>query len=371
MTRLKRFTIGCLTAILACTSLTGCNLSTNVYNKTMFSYAGMKVPLKHVWLEALSDIDTSSQYYGNTMWDEKYAEDEEGNDITFKEAIVRNAVVNVSDVYAFLSVRDDYNCELTETEKAEIIDVVSDYKTQFKEQLESTNITEEDLTESFTNNYVATKIYEEMSEEYRKEMDTSQYARKTYFDFCIGKTGYAVDGSEVNLTDDEIAANKKVIQNIYNKLEKGESVDSILEVNTNSDILYNSQEISIGKDNESSYEDKVVKAVSSLKKEGSFTEIIETDDYFHVLVAESLDDQDATEDAISLAINDKIIEEFLGSIEEEYGELDFDKDVDKSCVDEILKLFDMKVYSTDSTEETSEESSEVPVSNSTSAEEEE
>lgn len=366
MTKLKRFAVGCLTAVLASTSLTGCALGTNgLYNKTMFTYVGMDVPMKSVWIEALNDIESSSQYYGNTLWDEKYAEDEDGNDITFKEAILQNTVSNVSEVYAFLSVKDKYDCELTDDEKQEVEDVVSDYKSQFKDQLEGTPITDEDLTEAFTNNYMATKIYEQMSEEYKKELDTTQYTRNTYYDFCIGKTGYDVSGSEINLTDEEIAKNKTAIENLRKQLVAGKSIDDVVESNTNDDIMYNSQQISIGKDNQSSYEDEVVKAASKLKKDGDFTKVIETDSYFHVIVAETLNDEDATDSAISLAVNDKIIEEFIGDLEDKRGELNYSKDVDKSCIEEILKLFTLETYTEDNSTEASEDAEDTDVSTGT------
>lgn len=375
MTKLGRFAVGCLTAALTCTSLTGCSLGTKgLYNRTMFTYVGMDVPMKSVWIETLTDIETSSQYYGNTLWDEKYSEDEEGNDITFKEAILQNAVSNVSEVYAFLSVKDKYDCELTDDEKKEVEDVVSDYKSQFKEQLDGTPITDDDLTEAFTNNYMATKIYEQMSEEYKKELDATQYSRNTYYDFCIGKTGYDVSGSEINLTDEEITNNKKAIEDLRKQLVAGKSIDDVIDANSNEDITYSSQQISIGKDNQSNYEDEVVKAASKLKKDGDFTKVIETDSYFHVIVAEKLNDEDATDSAISLAVNDKIIDEFIGDLEDKRGELNYGKDVDKSCIEEILKLFTLDLYTEDdSTDETEElddvEVSTSTVSNSTSGEE--
>lgn len=360
----------CCSLILCLVISTFAGCSSSKYDKTMFSYGGNDIPMKSVWVFTLDNINMYSQYYGNTFWDEEMSTDDDGNKIDLKESIIRESVDNVREVYTVLNKASDYDVKLTESDETDISDSVSEFKLMFGDLLKNTDITDDDLKIVFTDYTKYNKICDQVLEKYKNDIDEDDYKRKAYYDYALCQSTFDANGEEVKLSKKELKAQEDQMSKVYSALESGKKISDLSSKYPTDD----SATITIGNDNKNNFDKEIIKQIKSLNKVGDYTEVFETDGYWHILVLTDLNDTEASEDAIDSAVTNRYYEEFITDLEKEYGEFNFSEDVDKTCIDTLLDLFSSKMFSAESSDSEKNSSSEVATSseiNDTDAEEQE
>lgn len=295
-----RFAALLLTLLLAVGMMAGCSTSsgkgekTKDGNKTLFSYDGEKVPLKKAWIYAkmtAAQYEASySSYFGENFWTMDMGTDEDGNAMTFEDYTKQQVIAQIKKIIVLNHKADEADASLSEDEKKQCEEYAKTFAEDAsgKEILAECGATEEDMTEIYEENAIASKVQEYMV----KDTDTNvsdDEARKTKISRVVFATTKTDDqGKTVDMNDTEKA---EVLAKAQAALEELKGGKDIADIAKEQEYTNTSETFAAGESEEGKAFEKLLAGM----KDGDITqEVQECDNGYVIAKLEAYTDADAT-----------------------------------------------------------------------------
>lgn len=266
-------------------------------------------------------------YYGNEIWD---MEVEEG--VTFGDSMKEMVADELVQVLILSSQAEDYGVSLTADDETAVDEYVESFKTNVGEEvMAEEGFTEEAVRSVVEKSTLAGYVYEAMMDQEVVEVSDEEKADAT----CIKVQHILItttetiktdeEGNNVDMTEDEITAYKEqqklLAESVLAKAKNGEDFQELADEYTaeNAGFEFSFDKNGFDPVNYSYMVEPFYTAAWELG-EGEISELVESDYGYHIIKCVSLNDETATQAAIS-AIEDELQyaslnEKLLGMIEE-------------------------------------------------------
>lgn len=296
-----RLIAAALTVTLAMCMMTGCGASggrgekTQNGNKVLFSYDGEDVTLKKAWIYAKMTAaqyeQTYTSYFGENFWTMEMGTDAEGNPTTFEDSVKEQVVTQIKKIIVLNHKADEAKASLSEEEKKQC----AEYAKAFAEDASGKAIlaecggSEEDMTEIYEENALASKVQEYMV----KDTDTNvsdDEARQTTISRVVFSTTTTDDkGATVEMSAEEKQEAFSKAQAALAELQGGKDIAEIAKAQeyTNTSETFSAGESEEGK--------KFEKLLATLKDGDIVPTVQECDNGYVIAKLEAYTDAEATE----------------------------------------------------------------------------
>ncbi len=331
---------------------------------------------------------TYESYYGADIWD---MEVEEGK--TFGDSLKEMITPQLIQLIILSSQAEDYGVSLSEEDNTAVEDYVTNFKTNVGEEvMAQEGITEDDIRSVIQKSTLSGKVYEAMCEKENVELTDEEKADAT----CIkvqhvlistsDTTKTDEEGNTVDMTDEEKTAYKEeqkaLAEEVLQKAQNGEDFQALADEYSAENAGF---EFSFDKDgydpvNQTTLVEPFYKASWELG-EGEISGLVESDYGYHIIKCVSLNDEEATQAAITKAQETKkttSVDEKLMTLMDEakYTESDewqaykitSEEASDETASEETASATETSSESTGDTEASSESAAETETASETAAE---
>lgn len=342
----KRLVAAALGLILAVGTMTGCGTSggqgevTKNGNKTLFTYDGVDVSLKKAWIYAkmtAAQYEASySTYFGEDFWSMDMGTDEEGNTTTFEEYAKEQIVARIKQIIVLNNHAEEAGASLSEEEEEQC----AEYAAAFAEDESGAKIlaecgaTEEDMTEIYEENALASKVQEYMIKDTDTNVSDDEARETTITRVVFATTTTDDDGNTVDMSAEEKAQVLATAQSALAKLQAGTDIADIAEEQgyTNTSETFAAGE---------SEEGEAFEQLLATMNDGDITqEVQECDNGYVIARLDAYTDAEATqsnrESIISERQQTKFSEVYDGWTKDLEAEWNYDEDVDQELWAELI-----------------------------------
>lgn len=342
----KRLAAAALGLILAVGTMTGCGTSggqgevTKNGNKTLFTYDGVDVSLKKAWIYAkmtAAQYEASySTYFGEDFWSMDMGTDEEGNTTTFEEYAKEQIVARIKQIIVLNNHAEEAGASLSEEEEEQC----AEYAAAFAEDESGAKIlaecgaTEEDMTEIYEENALASKVQEYMIKDTDTNVSDDEARETTITRVVFATTTTDDDGNTVDMSAEEKAQVLATAQSALAKLQAGTDIADIAEEQgyTNTSETFATGE---------SEEGEAFEQLLATMNDGDITqEVQECDNGYVIARLDAYTDAEATESNRESIISErqqtKFSEVYDGWTKDLEAEWNYDEDVDQELWAELV-----------------------------------
>lgn len=342
----KRLAAAALGLILAVGTMTGCGTSggqgevTKNGNKTLFTYDGVDVSLKKAWIYAkmtAAQYEASySTYFGEDFWSMDMGTDEEGNTTTFEEYAKEQIVARIKQIIVLNNHAEEAGASLSEEEEEQC----AEYAAAFAEDESGAKIlaecgaTEEDMTEIYEENALASKVQEYMIKDTDTNVSDDEARETTITRVVFATTTTDDDGNTVDMSAEEKAQVLATAQSALAKLQAGTDIADIAEEQgyTNTSETFAAGE---------SEEGEAFEQLLATMNDGDITqEVQECDNGYVIARLDAYTDAEATESNRESIISErqqtKFSEVYDGWTKDLEAEWNYDEDVDQELWAELV-----------------------------------
>lgn len=342
----KRLAAAALGLILAVGTMTGCGTSggqgevTKNGNKTLFTYDGVDVSLKKAWIYAkmtAAQYEASySTYFGEDFWSMDMGTDEEGNTTTFEEYAKEQIVARIKQIIVLNNHAEEAGASLSEEEEEQC----AEYAAAFAEDESGAKIlaecgaTEEDMTEIYEENALASKVQEYMIKDTDTNVSDDEARETTITRVVFATTTTDDDGNTVDMSAEEKAQVLATAQSALAKLQAGTDIADIAEEQgyTNTSETFATGE---------SEEGEAFEQLLATMNDGDITqEVQECDNGYVIARLDAYTDAEATESNRESIISErqqtKFSEVYDGWTKDLEAEWNYDEDVDQELWAELI-----------------------------------
>lgn len=342
----KRLAAAALGLILAVGTMTGCGTSggqgevTKNGNKTLFTYDGVDVSLKKAWIYAkmtAAQYEASySTYFGEDFWSMDMGTDEEGNTTTFEEYAKEQIVARIKQIIVLNNHAEEAGASLSEEEEEQC----AEYAAAFAEDESGAKIlaecgaTEEDMTEIYEENALASKVQEYMIKDTDTNVSDDEARETTITRVVFATTTTDDDGNTVDMSAEEKAQVLATAQSALAKLQAGTDIADIAK---EQEYTNTSETFAAGE----SEEGEAFEQLLATMNDGDITqEVQECDNGYVIARLDAYTDAEATqsnrESIISERQQTKFSEVYDGWTKDLEAEWNYDEDVDQELWAELI-----------------------------------
>lgn len=332
--------------ILAVGTMTGCGTSggqgevTKNGNKTLFTYDGVDVSLKKAWIYAkmtAAQYEASySTYFGEDFWSMDMGTDEEGNTTTFEEYAKEQIVARIKQSIVLNNHAEEAGASLSEEEEEQC----AEYAAAFAEDESGAKIlaecgaTEEDMTEIYEENALASKVQEYMIKDTDTNVSDDEARETTITRVVFATTTTDDDGNTVDMSAEEKAQVLATAQSALAKLQAGTDIADIAK---EQEYTNTSETFAAGE----SEEGEAFEQLLATMNDGDITqEVQECDNGYVIARLDAYTDAEATqsnrESIISERQQTKFSEVYDGWTKDLEAEWNYDEDVDQELWAELI-----------------------------------
>lgn len=332
--------------ILAVGTMTGCGTSggqgevTKNGNKTLFTYDGVDVSLKKAWIYAkmtAAQYEASySTYFGEDFWSMDMGTDEEGNTTTFEEYAKEQIVARIKQIIVLNNHAEEAGASLSEEEEEQC----AEYAAAFAEDESGAKIlaecgaTEEDMTEIYEENALASKVQEYMIKDTDTNVSDDEARETTITRVVFATTTTDDDGNTVDMSAEEKAQVLATAQSALAKLQAGTDIADIAK---EQEYTNTSETFAAGE----SEEGEAFEQLLATMNDGDITqEVQECDNGYVIARLDAYTDAEATqsnrESIISERQQTKFSEVYDGWTKDLEAEWNYDEDVDQELWAELI-----------------------------------
>ncbi len=274
--------------------MTGCSDKTLDASKTVATVGEKEMTLGEAnFLLRLQQAETESYYESMLGMDNLYAMSfTEGT--TYGDTVKDEALDSMHEYYILEAKASEYGVELTEDDYTKIKETADAFMAAnddyVKEQMTADQATVERVLELQA---ISTKVQIEMNMQVEVDIDEEAAIQRgfTYvYAPKVSETETDADGNLVDLSDDEIQANREMLQGIADAVAAGESIDALGEAAGLT--IYTG---TYSEDYTSYYDTELIAALEALAV-GEVSPVVESDENMFVAVVTTDNDEEATED---------------------------------------------------------------------------
>jgi len=293
-----------LTVILVAAFMTGCGSKEteekeikSLPENIVFSVNDIQVSLGEWNLYAQAMLERTGNLYGKDIFG--YKMDSEGK--VFGEAVLENIRERIVNVKVVAEQAQSLGVELTEDDKMEISIAAMDYMDKLTdEEKETYSITEETVNEVYSDNYLATKVYEHITLNVDTETEEIETRHMVLRYIMQPKSYEDREGNTVFFEETELAARRADLSTIRERAAADISVsikdfESDKYVVTETIIDYDGLRERLPED---------MAGIVFWLRQNEVSEILESEDAFFVFECVKLSDEEST-----MAARIKIVEE--------------------------------------------------------------
>ncbi len=302
------------------------------------TYHNHEITMQELWVYAFAMQAQYEEVYGTDVWSTPVGEDGDGNTYTFADS-VRSGLMDQIMMVAMMNEKvAEYGVELTDEEREKSVANADQFMANLTEdQIETAELNSGIIEKVLLENTIADKVYDAVTKKLYEKLDEKNYRQRVVYDIQFelykNKSGNESGMTEaVTMTKKQKKRQKAKAEQALVMLKSGTSYSKVkksLDASLSGEIVY-------CKANEDSFSEDLIKAANSLKKEGDYSEIIEAENAYHVLVLVSEYDKAKTtkylnENTDSIK-SDLFAEQMIVWQEEEDKDWDYDKEIDSDAL---------------------------------------
>ncbi len=302
------------------------------------TYHNHEITMQELWVYAFAMQAQYEEVYGTDVWSTPVGEDSDGNTYTFADS-VRSGLMDQIMMVAMMNEKvAEYGVELTDEEREKSVANADQFMANLTEnQIETAELNSGIIEKVLLENTIADKVYDAVTKKLYEKLDEKNYRQRVVYDVQFelykNKSGNESGMTEaVTMTKKQKKRQKAKAEQALVMLKSGTSYSKVkksLDASLSGEIVY-------CKANEDSFSEDLIKAANSLKKEGDYSEIIEAENAYHVLVLVSEYDKAKTtkylnENTDSIK-SDLFAEQMTVWQEEEDKDWDYDKEIDSDAL---------------------------------------
>ena len=311
---IKRIASLAVVAVMSAAMLVGCgggSSSASGSSNPAITYDGTSVSMEEANFYTYIMKSQYESYYGTEIWD---MEIEEG--VTFGDSMkdmVNNAIVRV---LILNSKAEDYGVSLTSEDNTSISEYIENFKANVGEEtMAEEGITEGVIKSVVEKSYIASYVYDAMmtQEEVKLSDDEKADAVCVRVQHILITTTETItqdeEGNNIDMTADEIdaykAQQKTLAESVLAKAKAGEDFQALADEYTAENAGFEFAFDKNGFDPVNySYMVEPFYTASWQLGEGEISDLVESDYGYHIIKCISLNDETATQAAITLKEND-------------------------------------------------------------------
>jgi len=332
------------------------------------TYHNHEITMQELWVYAFAMQAQYEEVYGTDVWSTPIGEDSEGNTYTFADS-VRSGLMDQIMMVAMMNEKvAEYGVELTDEERERSVANADEFMANLTEDQIQTAVLNSGIIEKvLLENTIADKVYDAVTKELYEQLDEKDYRQRVVYDVQFELYKNKSDDESgmteaVAMTKKQKKRQKAKAEQALVMLKSGTSYSKVkksLDASLSGEIVY-------CKANEDSFSEDLIEAANSLKKEGDYSEIIEAENAYHVLVLVS--EYDKTKTTKYLNENTDFIKSDLFAQQmtvwqkEEDENWDYDKEIDSDALaavafESVLSSIGEAEKATSSDDSSSEDSS--------------
>ncbi len=205
--RLTKRIITCLIGVLCMFSLVACNKSDETETaKIVYEYGRSTITYGEFYIYAKTVEEDYRKAYGNGIWSLELSTDEGKSSV--KEVTIKDLIYNINHIKVLVERAEDMDVTLSEDEKAEALNVASEFYSGLTEKdIKETEVTKELAIQVIEENMIAEKVYNQVISEHEFEISEEEARMTTFCDMVFECYSVKQDGSVEEYTEE-----KKAIQ---------------------------------------------------------------------------------------------------------------------------------------------------------------
>lgn len=299
---MKKKTAGLLAVMFAVmTVLTGCSGSNKLDNTAeAINVDGVSVPMGEVnFFLRYQEIQMHS-YFGSYFGDDFMNQDLTGSGEVYGVTMRDTVVDSLEELYLIEAKAEELGISLSEENDAAIADAVNTFlSANDSTTLEAMSADQATVTHILELLTLQGKAYESLAGTVDTDVPDEEVAQKriTY----VRNSTEAVtddDGNEVELTDEEKAEKKAVLESVLADAEENGDLEAAAEAQE-----LNAVSTTYGQAD--TYLDDAMKAAADQLSDGEYSGIVEGEDGYYIVYMESTFDEEATESSRQSVLNER------------------------------------------------------------------
>lgn len=302
------------------------------------TYHNHEITMQELWVYAFAMQAQYEEVYGTDVWFTPIGEDSEGNTYTFADS-VRSGLMDQIMMVAMMNEKvAEYGIELTDEERESSVANADQFMTNLTEdQIKTADLNSGIIEKVLLENTIADKVYDAVTKELYEKLDEKDYRQRVVYDVQFELYKNKSDNESgmteaVAMTKKQKRRQKAKAEQALVMLKSGTSYSKVkksLDASLSGEIVY-------CKANEDSFSEDLIEAANNLKKEGDYSEIIEAENAYHVLVLVSEYDKSKTmkylnENTDSIK-SDLFAQQMTVWQEEEDKDWNYDKEIDSDAL---------------------------------------
>lgn len=260
------------------------------------TYHNHEITMQELWVYAFAMQAQYEEVYGTDVWSTPIGEDSEGNTYTFADS-VRSGLMDQIMMVAMMNEKvAEYGIELTDEEREASVANADQFMANLTEdQIKTADLNSGIIEKVLLENTIADKVYDAVTKELYEKLDEKDYRQRVVYDVQFELYKNKSDNESgmteaVAMTKKQKKRQKAKAEQALVMLKSGTSYSKVkksLDASLSGEIVY-------CKANEDSFSEDLIEAANNLKKEGDYSEIIEAENAYHVLVLVSEYDKSKT-----------------------------------------------------------------------------
>lgn len=302
------------------------------------TYHNHEITMQELWVYAFAMQAQYEEVYGTDVWFTPIGEDSEGNTYTFADS-VRSGLMDQIMMVAMMNEKvAEYGVELTDEERESSVANADQFMANLTEdQIKTADLNSGIIEKVLLENTIADKVYDAVTKELYEKLDEKDYRQRVVYDVQFELYKNKSDNESgmteaVAMTKKQKRRQKAKAEQALVMLKSGTSYSKVkksLDASLSGEIVY-------CKANEDSFSEDLIEAANNLKKEGDYSEIIEAENAYHVLVLVSEYDKSKTtkylnENTDSIK-SDLFAQQMTVWQEEEDKDWNYDKEIDSDAL---------------------------------------
>lgn len=279
------------------------------FGQVVLKVGGLEVSYGEIVLYMQSTKEEIETLYGREVWN--YVLDDEGT--TYAQMLKEELLKQITYTKLVCAQAGSLGISLTEDEWMDVDEYTDRYLSAFSnEQLNYYGITREIVRGIYSDNLLATKIYESLTLNVDTDISDEEARHPVLWYLFIAKYGIADDGSHTELTEEELQAVRERAESVAERAQQTNDFYTFAKNNTDdTDEI----EIVVGRGDMFEALEKVAFGLL----EGQTSGLVETEDGYFILHCKSYMEEEATEQSkieIILARQEKAFDSSYAEWEE-------------------------------------------------------
>ena len=300
------------------------------------TYHNHEITMQELWVYAFAMQAQYEEVYGTDVWFTPIGEDSEGNTYTFADS-VRSGLMDQIMMVAMMNEKvAEYGVELTDEERESSVANADQFMANLTEdQIKTADLNSGIIEKVLLENTIADKVYDAVTKELYEKLDEKDYRQRVVYDVQFELYKNKSDNESgmteaVAMTKKQKRCQKAKAEQALVMLKSGTSYSKVkksLDASLSGEIVY-------CKANEDSFSEDLIEAANNLKKEGDYSEIIEAENAYHVLVLVSEYDKSKTTKYLNTDSikSDLFAQQMTVWQEEEDKDWNYDKEIDSDAL---------------------------------------